>query len=155
MQIYMKNLETLVNVFVNPLQELVFTPQQILSSNEISTIFSNVQLILNVNKQLLQVLGTLRHFIALLIKYTEERMKNWSRTTLIGDLFLRIAPFFKLYIQYVNNMNTSIATTNSCRQNNPLFKAFLDQTLENEEVRKMGLKGLENFQVLLLSSLNQ
>ncbi len=53
----------------------------------------------------------------------------------------------KLYIQYVNNYNQSIdVVTNKLKE--PQFTAFMDSTLANPDVVKMGLKGLQNFQIL-------
>ena len=98
---------------------------------EINQIFSSVDLILNVNDDILASL--------------EERMKNWSDTQLIGDIFLdfvifcgnfffhceihfsqcKKAPYLKLYSQYTINYDLAIKTLDNCRSENSKFKDFL------------------------------
>ncbi len=116
-----------------------------------------------------------------LLENLEDRIQtNWNnKTSLIGDVFLRMAPFLKLYVQvrylfpqyycsldrpihsdivislpflsqyikYVNNYNLSNATIMKYNDNEK-WKEFIQTTLSNPTVAKMGLKGLGNFLIL-------
>jgi hypothetical protein len=72
----------MVSTFMKPLKEAALKPQALVNSSEVLAIFSNIELILAVNKELLSDL--------------EKRMASWSRTQCIGDVFLRLAPFVSL-----------------------------------------------------------
>ena len=83
----------------------------ILTSDELATIFSNIQMIFEFNQKLLQSL--------------KERIDNWSYTQKLGDVFLEMAPFLTVYIQYCNNYEYSIAAVEKARNKNPQFAAYL------------------------------
>ena len=63
---------------------------------DVDTIFSTIPLIINTSDQLLKSL--------------ENRMKDWSNSQSVGDIFLEFAPYFKSYIQYVNNYDNSMGS---------------------------------------------
>lgn len=83
----------------------------ILTSEELTTIFSNIQTILEFNQKLLQSL--------------KERLDNWSPIQKVGDVFLEMAPFLSVYTQYCNNYETSINAVEKARSKNPQFNAYL------------------------------
>lgn len=91
-------------------------------------------MILNVNRQLLDSL--------------EERISKWSRYQCIGDVFLKFAPFLKLYIQYINNSDEALTTISNVTEHNQKFQAFLQNSMKNPEIKKMGHQGLSNFHIL-------
>jgi hypothetical protein len=82
----------------------------VISKSEIKNIFSEIEVILNYNVMLLNEL--------------EKRMDNWSQEQIIGDIFLKITDFLKVYTQYVNNYNRAIHTMHSCEKNEK-FSSFL------------------------------
>jgi len=82
---YVSQLDDIVNAVMKPLLNLTGTPKQVLEAKDIRMIFSNVEMILGVNKRLLQTL--------------EERVSGWSPAAKLGDIFLKVAPFLKLYIE--------------------------------------------------------
>jgi len=43
-----------------------------------------------------------------LLSEIEERIKNWNDEQLIGDVFLRLGPFFKVYSEYYNNYDEAM-----------------------------------------------
>jgi len=53
-------------------------------------------------------------------------MSTWSDTTIIGDVFLRVAPFLKSYTQYCNNYPNAMALYNEKKASNPKFAKFID-----------------------------
>ena len=66
----------------------------ICSKDSINRLFSNIESILDMSGTILQRLT--------------ERMKNWDHYRCISDIFLEIAPFLKMYIQYVNNYDQAL-----------------------------------------------
>lgn len=114
------------------LQERAFTPDAILTSSEVSTVFSNIELLLNVSKELLKDL--------------EPRLKNWdNKQSKIGDVFMKIIPFLKLYIQYVNNYDHSNSLHHELEQTKPSYHAFLKEVFAANPDQ---LTGLENYLIL-------
>ena len=87
----------------------------ILTSEELTTIFSNIQTILEFNQKLLQSL--------------KERLDNWSPIQKVGDVFLEMAPFLSVYTQYCNNYETSINAVEKARSKNPQFNAYLNVSI--------------------------
>jgi len=90
---YAQHLDTLVLNYLPRMKEVC-------SPEEIKYLFSNVVVLRNFSLKLLQEL--------------EERIRNWSPTQLIGDIFLKFFPFFKAYNQYFNNYDDAIETLVEC-----------------------------------------
>eukprot|EP00026_Physarum_polycephalum_P000728 Phypoly_transcript_00729.p1 GENE.Phypoly_transcript_00729~~Phypoly_transcript_00729.p1 ORF type:complete len:1185 (+),score=285.31 Phypoly_transcript_00729:47-3601(+) len=103
---YVQNLDVLVELFLEPLKKML-TPQQI------RQIFSNIEVIRGYNKTLLTRL--------------DARMQVWySKGQCLGDIFVEVTEFLKVYTTYVNNYNTSIAIMTECMEN-PKFSAFIEK----------------------------
>lgn len=96
-QSYVRGLQTLCNTFYNPIR---LTPkslllrkstrndadkanQRVIAADEIAAIFSNCDTLLGFHEQLLSQL--------------ETRFSTWSDVQKIGDIFLQMAPFLKMY----------------------------------------------------------
>ena len=83
-----------------------------MKSEHVDIIFSNIELILGFNK--------------LLLLDIQKRFDSWNESTLIGDIFLRLTPFLKLYTEYSNNYNKSMELiTLACKKSKP-FKEFVE-----------------------------
>jgi len=98
----------MVNFYMNPLVRMAET--EVLPNRtkaEIKKIFSNVEQLLPINKHLKTSI--------------EERVNNWHETQLIGDIFLKMAQFFKMYNTYGNNYDEASDTLDKCQQD-PQFK---------------------------------
>jgi hypothetical protein len=91
---------------------------------DVQSIFSNVELILNISNEMLQSLS--------------DRYEKWTPNQCIGDIFLKMGPFLKLYIQYVNNYEHSLETLERLEKN-PLFQAFYKARNKEGVNRTMGL----------------
>ena len=79
---FVESLEALVKLYINPLQTLAAADDPILSTAEITTLFSNIGTICALNRKFLTDLSA--------------RLKGWDNNqTLIGDIFLGFTPFFK------------------------------------------------------------
>lgn len=80
---------------VRPLKEAVASGKPIISNEEIKTIFSNIQIILGYNDALLQDL--------------RKKMELWHPSQTIGEVFLKMAAFMKVYTDYVRNFNDALS----------------------------------------------
>lgn len=89
---YVQSLNTLVDVFIVPLQTLGTNDEtRIVDQASISKLFSNVEMITRLNEKLLADL--------------KQRVEqDWeAKGERIGDLFVQFAPYFKMYTVYTNN----------------------------------------------------
>lgn len=77
----MEHLDFLVKEVLTPLRDT--HKEQILTETEIRAIFSETESILNYNK--------------LLLLQLEERVAKWSVSQRLGDLFVMIANYLKMY----------------------------------------------------------
>ena len=94
---YRSNLQILVDIYMKTLSgpNPAAPHASICSPNTIQSIFSNVELILNLSNELLSKI--------------EKRMKVMNTGFFLADIFVEFTPFFKLYIQYVNNYDKAIS----------------------------------------------
>lgn len=79
---YINQLQILMKYFVNPLKE-----QDVLSNDEFTILFGQIEMIYNLNTELLKSLE--------------------GDLSKVGKAFLRLAPFFKLYSVYAFDYNRS------------------------------------------------
>ena len=66
--------------------------------------FSNVEVLFNLNKNILDQLKSRSLFLSLLylsfLLYPFYRLDNWSSTQKMGDVFRQFAPYLKMYTAY-------------------------------------------------------
>eukprot|EP01103_Thecamoeba_quadrilineata_P016419 TRINITY_DN5487_c0_g1_i1.p1 TRINITY_DN5487_c0_g1~~TRINITY_DN5487_c0_g1_i1.p1 ORF type:complete len:941 (-),score=207.79 TRINITY_DN5487_c0_g1_i1:323-3145(-) len=102
---YIKDLRVIVEVFVTPLKAKL--PKQV-----ITAMFSNIQIILNINGELLKLLKP---------EFTRP-LEEQS----FGIVFLRFADYLKAYTQYSSDQDLAIQTLRKQRAN-PDIARFLDE----------------------------
>lgn len=106
-QTYVKNLEIVVDIYMNPLRS-----NQLISEKSLKTIFSELPIIMCCNRYLLNTLTT--------------RLKNWNAaSSTIADVFFHVVDYVEAYSWYVRNFNQSHLTIHTCVEQNPQFKEFL------------------------------
>ena len=66
-------------------------------------IFINLEMIIPINEQL--------------CKDIQKVVDDWSDSSTIGDIFVRVAPFMKMYNQYSNRYDQALATLGRCMKN--------------------------------------
>jgi hypothetical protein len=92
---------------MQPLLESAKQPGEIHNDSDVRSMFSNIlPMIIPVNEELLQGL--------------EKRMSDASwdpNKTLIGDVFVAIGPFLKMYLEYSRNYQSGIETYNRLKEN--------------------------------------
>jgi len=88
---------------------------------EIKAIFGPIELILSYNQ--------------ILLKRLEERMQSWdSKTSVLGDIFVEMADYLKMYRGYINSYEISVETLKGLKQKSKKFNEFLEHTKEDVSV---------------------
>eukprot|EP00727_Mastigamoeba_balamuthi_P002200 m51a1_g11978 putative domain containing protein (1077) ;mRNA; r:848997-852887 len=105
---YVRSLHILYEGFYVPMKEASAQPKPVITPEQVSKLFLNVEMIKNVNTQFLKML--------------EEQMSSWPQSQSLSSVFLRMVPTFKVYIEYVNRYETAIATLAALRKT----KAFAE-----------------------------
>lgn len=81
---YVESLNVVCDIWLAGLQA-----SDVLSPEQLQALFSNIQVIRSFNKEFYHVL--------------EDRLDKWEDSTTLADLFVKHAPFFRMYTQYVLN----------------------------------------------------
>ena len=89
-QSYCKSLDLIVNEFHTPLCK----QEQLISKQTLQCIFSNIEDIRIINRELLEAL--------------ERKMDQWTSQQELGTVFQKLVPFLKLYRDYCENYDTAI-----------------------------------------------
>eukprot|EP00475_Leptophrys_vorax_P006671 TRINITY_DN14149_c0_g1_i1.p1 TRINITY_DN14149_c0_g1~~TRINITY_DN14149_c0_g1_i1.p1 ORF type:complete len:870 (+),score=229.31 TRINITY_DN14149_c0_g1_i1:2930-5539(+) len=104
---YVQQLNAIISLYIGPL-----TTRKLIPSADIDKIFSNIEQIRDVNVKFLEglreAIGDNRDFV----------------NAVVGEPFLEIAPFFKVYTDYVNNQELSNKTLYQYRKNGSVKKLF-------------------------------
>ena len=74
-----------------------------ITKDDIEGIFINIDALLPLSKRLVSEL--------------EEALEVWDEESTIGDVFVRIAPFMKIYNEFGMRYNDAMATLNICNKN--------------------------------------
>eukprot|EP01119_Soliformovum_irregulare_P021238 TRINITY_DN7030_c0_g1_i1.p1 TRINITY_DN7030_c0_g1~~TRINITY_DN7030_c0_g1_i1.p1 ORF type:complete len:772 (-),score=249.29 TRINITY_DN7030_c0_g1_i1:38-2353(-) len=106
---YVKSIGMCVRFYYTPLKEAL-KKKPIIDQENLNNIFSDIEMILNLNTKLLTDLSPI--------------VKNWSPRARLGKIFLNIADFLKIYSKYISNFNNSLETLEKCKKK-PNFEKFL------------------------------
>lgn len=110
---YIYSLRLCINEYLIPLRDGTWNKKLKLDRQTIKALFSDIELILNVNI-------TLHNEI-------ENRIQTWSPSHIISDIFLNIMSFLKIYSNYVASFGQSIATYEDLKKNNKLFIQLIEE----------------------------
>ncbi|KAL6077678.1 SH2 domain-containing protein [Balamuthia mandrillaris] len=125
---YMRCLNVLVVQFRQPLWEALEGDSPILSKEDIKTIFSHIEVIFAYNSDLLQKL--------------EDRVDQWDAdSSVLGDIFLYMGDYLRVYANYVANYSNAQRTLKECK-NNKRFQQFL-QNVYKTNLEKKQFPGYE------------
>lgn len=75
-----------------------------------------------------------------LLPQLETRMKNWSQEQRIGDIIAKLAPFLKLYTEYVKNFDNSMNLINKWTNQSPKFASLLQEIQKEPECGQLSLQ---------------
>ncbi len=120
---YVDSLTKIIKLFKQPLTQFAANNSEKsraiqINSADIKVIFSEIDVILNYN-QMMQMQLT-------------ERVSKWNAEQRLGDIFLGMTEFMKVYTQYVKNFNDALKTLSMYRQNK-LFRDWLQEVRNNPE----------------------
>ncbi|XP_064011838.1 FYVE, RhoGEF and PH domain-containing protein 4 isoform X2 [Pogoniulus pusillus] len=68
-----------------------------------------------------------------LLPELEKRMQEWAATPRIGDILQKLAPFLKMYGEYVKNFDNAMELVKTWTERSPQFK-FIIQDIQKEKV---------------------
>ncbi|XP_004347833.1 hypothetical protein CAOG_04008 [Capsaspora owczarzaki ATCC 30864] len=125
-QSYVQGLAVVQEVFLNPLKASAVSAKPLLSENDIKKIFANFETILTLNTKFLNDF--------------KKRIDNWTNEQVVGDVFLEVANFFRLYAQYVNNFPVAMSTIEKRTTQSAAFREFLRASAARPECKSFGLK---------------
>eukprot|EP01122_Echinamoeba_exundans_P009633 TRINITY_DN3450_c0_g2_i1.p1 TRINITY_DN3450_c0_g2~~TRINITY_DN3450_c0_g2_i1.p1 ORF type:complete len:1133 (+),score=306.85 TRINITY_DN3450_c0_g2_i1:263-3400(+) len=112
---YVRNLQVLVDVYLKALKAL---GDDIIPAATIRIIFSEIEVIKSYNTIIVQKL--------------RARYQKWySEGQKVGDIFLQLTPFLKVYTAYVNNYNLALKTVTELAQNQKIAKVLMDCRMDS------------------------
>jgi hypothetical protein len=126
--VYVKSLNMIKNLFLDPLMSSVTSSKPLLVLDEVKSIFSSLEVIVAYNERLLSQL--------------QPRVESWSPNQRLGDIFIQICGFLKVYTNYIANYNASMATLNRCRTKKEKFAQWLAEQEEKPELQGLKLGAL-------------
>jgi predicted nucleic acid-binding Zn-ribbon protein len=110
---YVSTLEALVRTYVAPLRHMISLGEPIISNDDISFVFSNVDLLHAGNKKLLEGL--------------DQRLKRWHANQTLADVFITAMKddYLKPHVPFIQNFTKSSEARARLIQSVPLFSTFV------------------------------
>mmetsp|Transcript_32457 Transcript_32457/g.55527 ORF Transcript_32457/g.55527 Transcript_32457/m.55527 type:complete len:564 (+) Transcript_32457:74-1765(+) len=105
---YIDDLETMINVFIFPLRTMKIATEQVLYN-----IFSNLEVLIHCNEEMLKELEQVID-------------AKTGAEVQIGEVFTKLADYFKMYKVYCANQQNSLTTVEQQTKKNSEFKKNLD-----------------------------
>eukprot|EP01114_Cavostelium_apophysatum_P014970 TRINITY_DN3996_c0_g1_i1.p1 TRINITY_DN3996_c0_g1~~TRINITY_DN3996_c0_g1_i1.p1 ORF type:complete len:701 (-),score=169.13 TRINITY_DN3996_c0_g1_i1:41-2143(-) len=133
-ELYINNLKTLIKLYKVPLTENASSKKAFITEDQVRLLFSDIEIILGYNQQLLEDMT--------------PRIKSWSPSQCLGDIFLRITNFLKVYTGYVQNYDVALETIGICKKN-PKFAAFIESCRVSPE------GNLQTLEMLLINPIQR
>jgi hypothetical protein len=127
---YINNIGLLVELFLDPIkacmEDTTWRVARGQKSGEVTfkdfkSIYSDIQVIRNYNMKLLRDL--------------EPRIDNWTPNQQLGDIFLQIALFLKVYTQYVKDYDQARQELATARKKSPEFRQWITNIEETNKER--------------------
>ncbi|EFA85018.1 pleckstrin domain-containing protein [Heterostelium album PN500] len=144
-QAYNSFLSVLIDVYLTGLRG-----SSVLSSEDIDTIFSNIEAIKSANDEILYRLKDRLENIEMPTQSTlsssgssESPEENNSQIVVVSDIFIELGPFLKIYSIFVNNYySKAIKFIKNQNSNNKKFKTFLNECKYSQSAKKLDLNDL-------------
>ncbi|CAG8446200.1 28263_t:CDS:10 [Dentiscutata erythropus] len=138
---YVDSLLLVQRLFLNPLLDSLSTTSPILTKKLIKDIFANILDLLNVNTELLKRLEERLSGPTDIPADENGDSKFWNpETDCLGDIFLNMAPFLKMYSLYVKNFNSALSVIDIQLKDNPVFSAFLRDVIKTGKCKGLTLQ---------------
>ncbi|XP_028407888.1 FYVE, RhoGEF and PH domain-containing protein 4-like isoform X2 [Dendronephthya gigantea] len=68
-----------------------------------------------------------------LLPKLDERMQNWDTNPRVGDIFNSLAPFLKMYAEYVKNFDQAMSSLSRWKLKSQKFSAIIDQIQKTDK----------------------
>eukprot|EP00475_Leptophrys_vorax_P015286 TRINITY_DN21663_c0_g1_i1.p1 TRINITY_DN21663_c0_g1~~TRINITY_DN21663_c0_g1_i1.p1 ORF type:complete len:721 (+),score=193.36 TRINITY_DN21663_c0_g1_i1:1965-4127(+) len=130
---YCEMLGVIMNLYYTPLMNLATKNKDkaILTEEEILGVFSNIDVILQINSNFLTSL-----------KERVTEAKPDERNAMVGTVFKKLGPFFKMYTQYINNHPSAVSRLVNSLYKKEKFKNFLQQNERTASAKGLDLESL-------------
>jgi len=156
---YVRDMAFTVKAYLNPLRGTAEKPYPILTVSQVNALFSNLSMLANVNRELLVDLEKTEDARRLLdstsstfsssssssSSHTAAAAAPQSASTMtLGECFLKLSDYLKMYTQYCANQNTAFTLLRALRKgDNPhsKFIRFCAEVTELPESRGLELQG--------------
>nr|AAQ18153.1 guanine nucleotide exchange factor [Entamoeba histolytica] len=109
---YVQQLNLIVKLFAEPVMT-----KQLITMDQYKKIFSDIQMILSVNEQFLQSF--------------QKVISQWNSESKIGGLFIKLAPFLKIYGEYCKNYPEALKVLKELGSGHEFFKFYYSQIRNN------------------------
>jgi len=113
-QTYVEQLKVLLDHFVEPTLE-----KKLVEDSDITKMLKSIRLIHGLHEELLREM--------------EERIKNMSSATQLGDLFLKLMPFMKVYGEYCLNYESNVNKLFAIADEDKTLCAWIKEVEAKEE----------------------
>jgi len=125
---YVDQLLLLEREFMKPIKDTMTTRTSILDLMDYQVVFMDIEIIINVNKELLKSLKDWFRFKKLLNdnEPLDPNVKPEERS--LGKIFLKMTPFLKSYKNYTSKYEGNFKIITDKRKNSKTFKKFLEKT---------------------------
>eukprot|EP01088_Endostelium_zonatum_P019435 TRINITY_DN6708_c0_g1_i1.p1 TRINITY_DN6708_c0_g1~~TRINITY_DN6708_c0_g1_i1.p1 ORF type:complete len:703 (-),score=192.48 TRINITY_DN6708_c0_g1_i1:79-2187(-) len=113
---YVKSLETLIEVWLRPLQpdpkqlDAKSPESKLLTHDQIRGIFSDIEIIHRLNSELLDKI--------------KSRVEAWSKMSRLGDIFVSLSDFLKVYTTFVQNFSNSMSIFDAVKKKKAVATYF-------------------------------
>ncbi|KAF2070029.1 hypothetical protein CYY_008648 [Polysphondylium violaceum] len=121
---YVRDLSIVINTFLIPIRE-----KAILNAKEINILFSNIEILYNVNKTVLEELE----------KDDDEHQQHTFENTKVGQAFLKMSHYLKMYTAYCSSQHASLKLLEDEKMKNQPFRDFLDERMDDPTCRGLPL----------------
>ncbi|XP_075410012.1 epithelial cell-transforming sequence 2 oncogene-like [Tenrec ecaudatus] len=108
---YVQTLEIVRDVYATPLKAALSSNRAVLRAANIQIIFSDVLLILSLNRQFLLNL--------------RDRLQEWGPAHGVGEICIKFASQLNTYTNFFNNYSVVLKTIEKCKEMIPAFRTFL------------------------------
>lgn len=128
-KLYLRDLSIMITLFREPIVQ-----KQLLPAADVATIFSNLTVLKNVNKQMVADLSKV-----VAPPSQELELGELTNDALIAPVFLQFADILKVYSFYCNGQVQAFDAVEQCKKKYPAFAKFVEEQMNNPETHGLQL----------------
>jgi len=111
---YVASLKICIDKYMSPLKTGSWNKKLILPASTLKTLFSDLEIIQNVN--------------AVLKQSIDKSMETWGPASQLGNIFVSVMGFLKIYANYVSTADAQLQEYDTLLKTNKLFAQFVEET---------------------------